>query len=158
MSSEVALLLSAALLVTVLAALFSKNMSVILIMLFYASLVLGFIFTIYQGVLVGVLHITIFAGAVSVMLLSVVLMTGESNLNIGHRSLAALLSAITILVVAASSYSLFSGMPSPAKPSPESAMGLLAFVWNYRPWDLLILIVVFAAAMVAVVNLLSKKE
>jgi NADH:ubiquinone oxidoreductase subunit 6 (subunit J) len=158
MPGEVALLLSAALLVTVLAALFSKNMSVILIMLFYASLVLGFIFTVYQGVLVGVLHITIFAGAVSVMLLSVVLMTGESNLNIGNRSLAALLSAITILVVAASSYSLFSGMPSPAKPSPESAMGLLAFVWTYRPWDLLILIVVFAAAMVAVVNLLSKKE
>ena len=158
MSAEITLLLSAALLVTVIAALFSKSMSITVIMLFYASLLLGIIFTIYQGVLVGVLHIITFAGAISVMLLTVVLMTGESNLDIGNRSLAALLSTITILVVAASSYSLFAQIPSPVQLSSASTMGLLAFVWTYRPWDLLILIIIFAAAMIAVVNLLSKEE
>lgn len=158
MPAEITLLLSAALLVTIIAALFSKSMSITIIMLFYASLVLGVIFTIYQGVLVGLLHIITFAGAMSVMLLTVVLMTGESNLNIGNRSLAALLSTITILVVAASSYSLFSGLPSPAEQLPGSTMGPLAFVWTYRPWDLLILIIVFAGAMISVVNLLSREE
>jgi NADH:ubiquinone oxidoreductase subunit 6 (subunit J) len=158
MSAEISLLLSAALLVTVVAALFSKSMSITVIMLFYASLVLGIIFTIYQGVLIGLLHIITFAGAISVMLLTVVLMTGESSLEIGNRKLAALLSTVTALIVAASSYSLYSNVPNIAPTSPPTPMELLQFVWTFRPWDLLILIVIFAAAMITVVNLLSKEE
>lgn len=155
---EITLLLSTALLVTVIVAIFSKSMSITVIMLFYASLVLGIIFTVYQGILVGVLHIITFAGAMSVMLLTVVLMTGETKLDIGNRSLAALLSTITMLVVAASSYSLFVQIQSPVRSSTESTLELLAFVWTYRPWDLLILIIIFAAAMIVVANLLSKEE
>jgi len=156
MTSEVAILLSAALLVTVLSALFSKSMSITLIMMFYASLVLGVIFTIYQGILIGLLHIVTFAGAVSVMLLTVVLMTGQTELNIGKRSLALTLSAVTILVVGAASYSLFSVVPGGVQP--EQTMDILAFIWTLRPWDLLILVIVFAGAMTGVVNLLSKEE
>jgi len=156
MAGEVALLLSAALLVTVLSALFSKSMSITLIMMFYASLVLGVIFTIYQGILVGLLHIVTFAGAVSVMLLTVVLMTGQTDLNIGKRSLALTLSAVTILVVGAASYSLFSAVPIGVQSS--QAMNILSFIWTLRPWDLLILVIVFAGAMTGVVNLLSKEE
>lgn len=156
MSGEVALLLSAALLVTVLGALFSRSMSITLIMMFYASLVLGVIFTLYQGILVGLLHIITFAGAVSVMLLTAVLMTGETDLNIGKRRLAALLSSVTILVVGAASYSLFSTLPSGATQAPQ--ISVLEFVWTFRPWDLLILVIVFAGAMTAVVNLLSKEQ
>jgi hypothetical protein len=158
MPVEVTLLLSAALIVTIIAALFSRSMSITVIMLFYASLVLGIIFTLYQGVLVGLLHIITFAGAMSVILLTAVLLTGESDLNIGNRSLAAVLSAVTILVVAASSYSLFSGAPTSTMPSPDSTMELLSFVWTYRPWDLLILIIIFAGAMISLVNLFSKNK
>jgi hypothetical protein len=156
MTGEVALLLSVALLVTVISALFSKRMSITLIMMFYASIVLGVIFTLYQGVLVGLLHIVTFAGAVSVMLLTVVLMTGQTDLSIGKRSLALSIAAITILVVAAASYSLFSTLPTGVPPGPT--MNILSFIWTYRPWDLLILVIVFAGAMTAVVNLLSKEE
>jgi len=156
MAGEVALLLSAALLVTVLSALFSRSMSITLIMMFYASIVLGVIFTIYQGILIGLLHIVTFAGAVSVMLLTVVIMTGQTDLNIGKRSLALSLSAVTILVVAAASYSLFSSVP--AGLQPQQTMNILAFIWTLRPWDLLILVIVFAGAMTAVINLLSKEE
>lgn len=158
MAFEVAVFLSAALLVTVVAALFSKSMSTTVIMLFYASLVLGVIFTIYQGVLVGLLHIITFAGAISVMLLTVVLMTGELDFNFGKLSVAAVLAAVTILVVAAASYSLFSPLPVQAEKPAESAMSLFQFIWTFRPWDLLILVVVFAAAMIAVANLLSKEK
>ena len=157
MAVEVALLLCAALLVTVIAAIFSKSISVTIIMLFYASLVLGVIFTIYQGVVIGLLHITTFAGAMSVMLLTVVLMTGEERLDIGNRSLAALLAAVTILIVAASSYSLFSSTPSTQQTTSQSTMSILSFIWMFRPWDLLILIIIFAAAMIGVANLLSKE-
>ena len=156
MSGEVALLLSAALLVTVISALFSRSMSITLISMFYASLVVGVIFTLYQGILVGLLHIIIFAGAVSVMLLTAVLMTGETDLGIGKRSLAALLSAVTILIVGAASYSLFSTLPSEA--SGGATMDILQFVWAFRPWDLLILVIIFAGAMTVVVNLLSKEQ
>ena len=156
MSGEVALLLSAALLVTVLSALFSRSMSMTLISMFYASLVVGVIFTLYQGILVGLLHIIIFAGAVSVMLLTAVLMTGETDLGIGKRSLAALLSAVTILIVGASFYSLFSTLPSELAEAPT--MSILEFVWVFRPWDLLILVIIFASAMTVVVNLLSKEQ
>ena len=156
MAVEVALLLCAALLVTVIAAIFSKSVSVTIIMLFYASLVLGVIFTIYQGVVIGLLHITTFAGAMSVMLLTVVLMTGEEKLDIGKRSFASLLAVVTILIVAASSYSLFSNAPT-QQPAPQSTMSILSFIWMFRPWDLLILIIVFAAAMISVANLLTKE-
>ena len=156
MAGEVALLLSAALLVTVLSALFSRSMSITLIMMFYASLVLGVIFTIYQGILVGLLHIVTFAGAVSVMLLTVVVMTGQTELNVGKRSLALSLSAVTILVVGAASYSLFSTAPSSVQAG--QTMSILSFIWTLRPWDLLILVIVFSGAMTAVVNLLSKED
>ena len=156
MAGEIALLLSAALLVTVLGALFSRNMSITLIMMFYASLVLGVIFTIYQGILVGLLHIVTFAGAVSVMLLTVVLMTGQQDFDIGKRPLAVMLAVVTVLVVGAASYSLFSTVPPPGQQ--VQAMNILSFVWTYRPWDLLILVIVFSGAMTAVVNLLSKEE
>ena len=156
MTGEIALLLSAALLVTVISALLSRNMSITLIMMFYASLVLGVIFTIYQGILVGLFHIVTFAGAVSVMLLTVVLMTGQTDLDIGKRPLAVLLGTVTILVVAAASYSLFSAVPSGVQQA--QSMNILSFVWTYRPWDLLILVIIFAGAMTAVVNLLSKEE
>jgi len=156
MAGEVALLLSAALLVTVLSALFSRSMSITLIMMFYASLVLGVIFTIYQGILVGLLHIVTFAGAVSVMLLTVVVMTGQTELNVGKRSLALSIAAVTILVVGAASYSLFSTAPTSVQAG--QAMDILGFIWTLRPWDLLILVIVFSGAMTAVVNLLSKEE
>lgn len=156
MASEVALLLSAALLVTVLSALFSRSMSITLIMMFYASIVLGVIFTIYQGILIGLFHIVTFAGAVSVMLLTVVLMTGQTDVNIGKRSLALTIAAITILVVGAASYSLFSVVPTGVPPT--QTMDILAFVWTLRPWDLLILVIVFSGAMTAIINLLSKEE
>jgi len=156
LSGEIALLLSAALLVTVLGALLSRSMSITLIMMFYASIVLGVIFTIYQGILVGVMHIVMFAGAVSVMLLTVVLMTGQTDLNIGKRSLAVAIGAITILVVAAASYSLFAPVSSAAQGT--QSMNILSFVWTVRPWDLLILVIVFSGAMTAVTNLLSREE
>jgi NADH:ubiquinone oxidoreductase subunit 6 (subunit J) len=156
MAGEIALLLSAALLVTVLGALFSRSMSITLIMMFYASIVLGVIFTLYQGILVGLLHIVTFAGAVSVMLLTVVLMTGQTDLSIGRRSLALSLASVTILVVAAASYSLFSVAPSGVQPA--QTMNILSFIWTFRPWDLLILVIVFSGAMTAIINLLSKEE
>jgi NADH:ubiquinone oxidoreductase subunit 6 (subunit J) len=151
-----ALLLSVALIVTVVVALFSKSVSVSLISLFYSSLVLGIIFATYGGIVVGLIHIITFAGAVSVLLLTVVLITGESKLMVGRRELALILVVLSVPIVAAASYESLLGLPRGApQPSIAGISSLFQFIWEFRPWDLLILIMVFAASMIAVVNLLS---
>lgn len=156
MLDEVALLLSAALIVTVLVALFSKSVSISLICLFYSSLLLGIIFATYGGVLVGLVHIITFAGAVSVMLLTVVLMTGESKLIVGKRELAMILVVISVPVVGVAAYEVLQGLPqTSSQPTIPGITTLFQFIWQFRSWDLLILIMVFAASMVSVVNLLS---
>lgn len=156
MSTEVAVFLSVALVITVVIALFAKSVSVSLIMLFYSSLLLGIIFATYGGLVVGLVHIITFAGGVSVLLLTVVLMTGESKLIIGSRQLALILIAVSIPVLAAASYELLQGLPQAVTQEPiPGVSSLFQFVWRFRPWDLLILIMVFATSMVSVVNLLS---
>ncbi|HXQ92055.1 MAG TPA: hypothetical protein VN739_03550 [Nitrososphaerales archaeon] len=159
MSFEVALLLSIALIATVIAAMFSRSTSLSLIMLFYSSLILGIIFATYGGILPGLVHIITFAGAVSVMLLTVTLMTGESKLMIGSFRLALLLSIVSVPVVGAATYQLLQGVStSSTQPSIPGVTSLFQFIWEFRSWDLLILIMVFAASMTVIVNLFSRKS
>ena len=158
MESElVALLISGALFVTVGASLLSSKVSNSLIALFYASIVLGVGFTVYGDGLLGLLTMITFAGAISVLLLSVVLITGESKLDLGARKfalgaipLAAAVGGISLVVV-------FSGQAGGFAAS-DSSLAVLSFLWTLRPWDLLILIVVFGGAMVAIVSLLGKED
>ena len=89
MDSEViALLISGALFATVAVALLSTKVSNSLIALFYTSIVLGVAFTLYGDALLGLLTMITFAGAISVLLLSVVLITGESKIDLGAKKLA----------------------------------------------------------------------
>lgn len=160
MASEyIALAVAGVLLATVLVALFSKKVSISLIALFYSSIMLGVLFTIYGDVLVGLLTMVTFAGAVSVLLLSVILITGESKLDLGAGRVSVSLTALTLAVVVSCVYALTSGLAgvSTSLLSDVSAT-VMAFAWQFRPWDLLILVTVFASAMLAVVNLLSRGE
>jgi NADH:ubiquinone oxidoreductase subunit 6 (subunit J) len=151
--------LAAVLVVTAVAALGAKKVSTSLIMLFYSSVVLGVTFTLYSDALVGVVHMVTFAGAVSVLLLTVILMTGESNLDVGANRISAVLVVATALVVMASVFALTAGSSALAPPpSADISLNLLGFIWQYRAWDLLILIVVFASSMVSVVSLLSRQK
>ncbi len=152
-------MISAVLVATVLVALFSKKVSVSLIALFYASIVLGVTFTVYGDVLVGLLTMVTFAGAVSVLLLSVILMTGESKLDIRAGKVPLGLTALTLAVAVSSLYTLlpaFAG--TTAGSSSDISNSVLAFAWQFRPWDLLILVTVFASAMLGVSNLLSREH
>lgn len=158
MSADLSLLGSAALLVTSFAALYVKRTTVSLIMMFYASIVLGVIFSLYGGVLIGLFHIITFAGAVSVLLLSAVLMTGESDLRLGASGARLCILGAVLVAVAFASAALLGGLPSGAAVQAASPSALLSFVWTYRPWDLLILVMVYASSMAVVVNLFSKER
>ena len=158
MESEiVALLLSGALFVTVAAALLSTKVSNSLIALFYASIALGITFTVYGDGLLGLLTMITFAGAISVLLLSVVLITGESKLDLGARKLALGAIPLAAAIGGISVLAVFSGQ-SVGIGASDSSVSVLQFLWNLRPWDLLILMVVFAGAMVAIISLLGSDE
>ncbi len=154
-----AIVLSVALILTVVSAMFSKSVSSSLIMLFYSSLILGVVFAVYGSILVGVVHIITFAGAVSVMLLTVILMTGKSDLSLhSGRTVILVFSAIIATAIVAS-YFFFSGsIFGLGQFSGGAVQDLLGFIWTYRPWDMLILIMVFASSLIAITNVLSKEE
>jgi hypothetical protein len=158
MQSElVPLLLSGGLMATVAAALLSTKVSNSLIALFYTSIVLGVTFTVYGDALLGLLTMVTFAGAISVLLLSVVLITGESKLSLGARGLALSAVPFAAIIAALSAVVLFSGQ-SGGQTSVDSSLGVVSFLWTLRPWDLLILVVVFAGATISIISLLGDED
>ena len=157
MGSElVALLISGALFVTVGASLLSSKVSNSLISLFYASIVLGVGFTVYGDGLLGLLTMITFAGAISVLLLSVVLITGESRLDLGARKIALGAIPLAAAIGGVSLVAVFTGQAG-GIATTDSSLAVLSFLWTLRPWDLLILIVVFGGAMVSIVSLLGRE-
>ena len=159
MASEfLSLLLSAALIGSVLLALFSNKVSISLIALFYSSVLMGVTFTVYGDTLIGVLQMATFAGAISVLILSVILMTGESKLAIGARNVGIALGAFVLVLASYVFVSLTGGAGAPGPSLPDVSLQMLGFLWSIRPWDLLILVTLFASAMVTIVNLFSRER
>lgn len=154
MSVEVTVALCILLIVTTALSLFLKTTSLSLIMLFYSSVALNIIFTIYGATIIALIHLIVFAGAISVMLLTTVVITGEANLAIGEPKKYVILVVSSIIL--ASIFGIFlSGKLRPAIGTGFTGE-LLEFVWTYRPWDLLILIIILAASMATVMNILSR--
>jgi NADH:ubiquinone oxidoreductase subunit 6 (subunit J) len=157
-SELLSIAISVAILATVLVALFSKKVSVSLIALFWTSTLLGVVFTAYGNALVGLMQIVTFSGAVSVLFLTVILMTGESKLDIGATSLAiaAVVGALVLVILALTQISPGLVGSSPSEYTDVS-LTTFSFLWQFRPWDLLILVTVLASAMVTVANLFSRE-
>jgi NADH:ubiquinone oxidoreductase subunit 6 (subunit J) len=153
-SELIALLISGALFATVAGALLSSKVSNSLIALFYTSIVLGVAFTVYGDALLGLLTMITFAGAISVLLLSVVLITGESKLSLGARTTALLAIPLAAAVGGASLLAIFSGQAG-GIASSDTSLAVLSFLWTERPWDLLILMVAFGGAMITIISLLG---
>jgi len=152
-----ALLFSGALVATVGFALFTPKVSSSLIALFYASVILAVIFTLYGDTLVGLVQMATFAGAISVLTLSVILMTGESRLALGAKKLGGV-AVVALLIFVAVVFSLLEGGGSVSPGTYQDiSTQVLVFLWVNRPWDPLILIVAFASAMVTISNLMSRE-
>jgi len=157
-SELLSVFISAVIVATVLVALFSDRVSISLIALFYASTLLGIVFTLYGNALVGLMQIVTFSGAVSVLFLTVILLTGESKLGIGATRVTVAAVAAALALAALTFAYVASGLGG-ASPSeyPDISLQTFAFLWEFRPWDLLILVTVFASAMVTVANLFSRE-
>jgi NADH:ubiquinone oxidoreductase subunit 6 (subunit J) len=153
-----ALLLCGALVATIGYALFSPRVSNSLIALFYSSVILGVVFALYGDSLLGLIQMATFAGAVSVLTLTVILLTGESRVPLGARRSWIVAGGILVAFVAAA-FAYFGGFVTAyyEAPYPDISNQVFEFIWQNRPWDLLIMITAFASAMVTITNLLSRE-
>ena len=154
-----ALLLSGALLASLGKSLFAPKVSSSLIALFYSSVILGVVFALFGDSLLGLVQMATFAGAVSVLTLTVILLTGESRVPLGARRAWVVAGALLVALVAVS-FAFFSGAVRVFYEAsyPDVSNEVFEFLWQNRPWDLLILVTAFASAMVTITNLLSRER
>jgi NADH:ubiquinone oxidoreductase subunit 6 (subunit J) len=167
MSYEITLFLGLMLTVVTLVALLVRKLVWSLILLFYSSIIFGVLLITLGAEFAGLFHIITFAGAVSVLFMVILMIVGGdawrfadqlNKQNILGLVLAAL--AAIPLVVLASNFQPFQGkvveqMQLSALTSPPSSP--LAFLWAMRSWDLLLLVILVAAAMLGVMNLFSRE-
>ena len=167
MSSEITLFLGLMLVIVTVVALLVRKLVWSLILLFYSSIVFGVLLITLGAEFAGLFHIVTFAGAVSVLFMVILMIVGgdawrfEDKLNKQNilGLVLAVLAAIP-LVVLVSNFQPFQGKVveqmqlSGLASSPGSP---LVFLWAMRSWDLLLVVIVVAAAMLGVMNLFSRE-
>ncbi len=141
------------------AALLVKRLVWSLILLFYSSLLLGGILAWYGAIYASLFQIITFAGAVSVMFMVIIMLVGQDTpepYSLDTRHIVGVVLSIASFML----FALFLDGPvtnsatSTASPSGSD----LKFLWSYQSWDLVFLLFPVTAAVLAVVNLFSKKD
>lgn len=167
MTYEVTLALGVMLVGVTFVALLVRRLVWSLILLFYSSIVFGALLFSYDAVFAGLFHIITFAGAVSVLFMVILMIVGAEawsradklGKDNGPGVVLAILAAIP-LVILLSNFEPFSNRLS--EQSQLSALatqpdGPLGFLWLLRSWDLLLIVVLVAAAMLGVMNMFSRE-
>ncbi len=167
MSFDVTLILGTMLVGVTIVALMVRKLVWSLIMLFYSSIIFGVLLISYGATFAGLFHIITFAGAVSVLFMVILMIVGDQTLSYTDKlskenytgMVLAILAAIP-LVVLVSNFNPFS-----ARLDEETQLLGLAgqynnplwFLWALRSWDLLLVVILVAAAMLGVMNLFSRE-
>jgi NADH:ubiquinone oxidoreductase subunit 6 (subunit J) len=164
---EIALILGVMLVGVTFVALIIRKLVWSLIMLFYSSIVFGLLLMSYGATFAGLFHIITFAGAVSVLFMVILMIVGGQALSytkkLGKENflgmILAVLAAIPLIVLVSNFEPLPNVMTEQAQLSGLATQpdGPLGFLWLMRSWDLLLVVVVVAAAMLGVMNLFSRK-
>ncbi|MGA8858217.1 MAG: NADH-quinone oxidoreductase subunit J [Candidatus Bathyarchaeia archaeon] len=165
MSFDVTFLLGTMLVGVTIVALMVRKLVWSLILLFYSSIVFGLLLISYGATFAGLFHIITFAGAVSVLFMVILMIVGGQALSdkIGKENLTgmilAILAAIPIVIIVSNF------QPFPVRLDERTQLlGLtsqpnnpLGFLWALRSWDLLLVVILVAAAMLGVMNLFSRE-
>jgi len=164
---EITLFLGVMLVGVTIVALLVRKLVWSLIMLFYSSIIFGLILMTYGATFAGLFHIITFAGAVSVLFMVILMIVGGQALsstdklrgeNYVGMSLAILAAIPLVLLV-----SNFAPLPNRIDEQSQLAQLTfqintpLSFLWNIRSWDLLLVVILVAAAMLGVMNLFSRE-
>jgi NADH:ubiquinone oxidoreductase subunit 6 (subunit J) len=165
MSFDVTFLLGTMLVGVTIVALMVRKLVWSLILLFYSSIVFGLLLISYGATFAGLFHIITFAGAVSVLFMVILMIVGGQALSdkIGKENLPGMILAVLAaipLVVIVSNF-----QPFPVRLDERTQLVGLAsqpnnaldFLWTLRSWDLLLVVILVAAAMLGVMNLFSRE-
>jgi len=167
MSFDVTLILGTMLVGVTIVALMVRKLVWSLIMLFYSSIIFGVLLISYGAVFAGLFHIITFAGAVSVLFMVILMIVGGQALSYTDKlskenytgMVLAILAAIPIVILASN----FNPFPARLDEGAQ-LLGLagqsdnpLWFLWALRSWDLLLVVILVAAAMLGVMNLFSRE-
>jgi NADH-quinone oxidoreductase subunit J len=167
MTYELTLFLGVMLVGVTIVALMARKLVWSLILLFYSSIIFGLILITYGASFAGLFHIITFAGAVSVLFMVILMIVGGEassstdklrKENYVGGALAILVAIPLVLLV-----SNFAPLPNRIDEQSQLAQltfqvnGPLAFLWNIRSWDLLLVVILVAAAMLGVMNLFSRE-
>jgi len=167
MTYELTLFLGVMLVGVTIVALLVRKLVWSLIMLFYSSIIFGLMLVTLGATFAGLFHIITFAGAVSVLFMVILMIVGGQALsstdklreeNYVGMSLAILAAIPLVLLVS-------NFAPLPNRIDEQSQLSLLtfqinsplSFLWNIRSWDLLLVVILVAAAMLGVMNLFSRE-
>ena len=165
MTYEITLILGVMLVTVTLLALMIRKLVWSLILLFYSSIIFGLILMAYDAVFAGLFHIITFAGAISVLFMVILMIVGGQALSYDRLRkenyvgmILTGLSGIPLVLI----LSNFTPLPNMLDEKAQlSQMALqpndpLAFLWTLRAWDLLLVVILVAAAMLGVMNLFSR--
>jgi NADH:ubiquinone oxidoreductase subunit 6 (subunit J) len=166
MTYELTLFLGVMLVGVTLVALIVRKLVWSLILLFYSSIIFGLMLITYGATFAGLFHIITFAGAVSVLFMVILMIVGGQATSytekLGKENLVgialAAMAAIP-LVVLLSNFAPLSNRIDEQTQLAELTFqinGPLGFLWNIRSWDLLLVVILVAAAMLGVMNLFSR--
>lgn len=167
MAYEIALILGVMLVGVTLVALMIGRLVWSLILLFYSSIVFGLLLMTYGAAFAGLFHIITFAGAVSVLFMVILMIVGGSALSYADKlgkenflgMMLAVLAAIPLILLVSN----FEPFPNRVTEQPQLSGlvsqpdGPLGFLWLMRSWDLLLVVILVAAAMLGVMNLFSRE-
>lgn len=165
MSFDITFILGTMLVGVTIVALMVRKLVWSLILLFYSSIVFGLILISYGATFAGLFHIITFAGAVSVLFMVILMIVGGEALSdkLGKENLTgmilALLAAIPLIMLVSNF------QPFPGRLNEQTQLASLAsqadsplgFLWALRSWDLLLVVILVAAAMLGVMNLFSRE-
>ncbi|MFI5448520.1 MAG: NADH-quinone oxidoreductase subunit J [Candidatus Bathyarchaeia archaeon] len=168
MSYELTFILGSMLVSVTIVALVVRKLIWSLIMLFYASIMFGLILITDGSAFAGLFHIVTFSGAISVLFMVIMMIVGNqasTQLEKPGKS-----SAVGIIITALAALPLIlivsNFTPLPNRISEQLQLsGIhnpptdpLSFMWTMRSWDLILITILVAAAMLGIVNLFSRER
>ena len=168
MSYELTFVLGSMLVSVTIVALVVRKLIWSLIMLFYASIMFGLILIADGSAFAGLFHIVTFSGAISVLFMVIMMIVGnQASTQVDKLGKS---SAIGIIITALAAVPLIlivsNFTPLPNRISEQLQLsGIqnpptdpLSFMWTMRSWDLILITILVAGAMLGIVNLFSRER
>ena len=168
MSYELTFILGSMLVSVTIVALVVRKLIWSLIMLFYASIMFGLILITDGSAFAGLFHIVTFSGAISVLFMVIMMIVGnQASTQVDKLGKSSVVGIIVTAIAAVPLILIVSNFtPLPNRISEQLQLsGIqnpptdpLSFMWTMRSWDLILITILVAGAMLGIVNLFSRER